>query len=114
MTTATIQPRPRTITLVAWRPVVKGALRGFATVFLPIGLKLVDCPVLASNGKVWVNLPSKPVVDRNGKHKTESNGKLAYAPVIEWRSRQLSDRFSEAVIEAIRCTYPGALDKTAP
>jgi len=43
--------RPRTISLVDWRPYVKGALRGFATVLLPIGLKLVDCPVLASNGK---------------------------------------------------------------
>ena len=77
---------------------------------MPIGLKLVDCPVLASNGKVWVNLPAKPVLDRDGKQKIDPDGKPAYAPVAEWRSRELRDRFSDVVIEAIRRLYRGALD----
>ena len=102
--------RPRTIALVDWGPYVKGALRGFAAVLLPIGLKPVDCPVLASDGKVWVNLPAKPVLDRDGKQKIDHDGKPAYAPVAEWRSRELRDRFSDVVIEAIRRLYPGALD----
>ena len=103
--------RPPTIALVAWRPLVKGALRGFATVELPIGLKLVDCPVLVSNGKAWVSLPSKPVLDRDGRQKIDANGKPAYVPVLEWRSRELGDRFSEIGIAAIRRIYPGALDE---
>jgi hypothetical protein len=55
--------RPRTIALVAWRPVVKDALRGFAKVLQPSGLKLIDCPILVSTGKTWASLPSKPVLD---------------------------------------------------
>jgi hypothetical protein len=101
------QPR---IALVAWRPLAKGALRGFATIQLPLGLRLIDCPVLVSNGKPWVSLPAKPVLDRDGQHKADPNGKPAYAPVAEWRSRELRDRFSEAVIAAIRRMYPEALD----
>jgi hypothetical protein len=85
-------------------------LRGFATVELPIGLKLVDCPVLVSNGKAWVNLPSKPVLDRDGLQKTDVRGKPAYAAILEWRSRDLSERFSEAVITAIRQRHPDAVD----
>ena len=33
--------RPR-MRLVSWKPLIKGALRGFATLELPIGLKLID------------------------------------------------------------------------
>ena len=97
-------------TATCWHPHVKGALRGFVTVTLPIGLKLIDCPVLASNGKAWVNLPAKPVLDRDGKQKIGADGKPAYAAILEWRSRELSDGFSEAVIAAIRQMHPGALD----
>jgi hypothetical protein len=32
--------------LVGWKPLVKGTLRGFTIVELPIGLEAVDCPVL--------------------------------------------------------------------
>ena len=103
--------RPRTIALIAWRPLVKGALRGFAAVELPIGLKLIDCPVLLSNGKAWANLPSKPVLDRDGRQKTDANGKQAFTAILEWRSRELRDRFSEVVIAALRQMYPSALDE---
>jgi hypothetical protein len=65
---------------------------------------------LVSNGKSWVNLPAKPVLDRDGHHKTGPDGKPAYTAIVQWRSRDLSDRFSEAVIKAIRRMHPGALD----
>jgi hypothetical protein len=103
--------RPRTIVLVAWRPLVKGALRGFATVEPPIGLRLIDCPVCVSIGKAWVSLPAKTVLDRGGKQKIGADGKPAYALVAEWRSRWLSDRFSEVVLDALRRQHPGALDE---
>jgi hypothetical protein len=104
------QQRPRTIALVARRPLIKGALRGFVTVRLSIGLEIVDCPVLASNGKTWANLPAKPVLDRDGRQKNDVNGKPAYTAILQWRERELSDRFSEVVIDAIRRMHPGALD----
>ena len=102
--------RPRAITLVAWHPLVKGGLRGFATVELPIGLKLIDCPVLVLNGKAWPCLPSKPVLDRDGKHRTDANSKPVHAAILEWRTRDLAERFSAAVVELVQCTHPGALD----
>jgi hypothetical protein len=91
--------RPRTIALIAWPPHVKGALRCFATVLLPVGLKLIDSPVLASNGRAWVNLPEGPVLDRDSCHKIGADGKRTSVAICEWRSRALSDRFSEAVNE---------------
>lgn len=96
--------------LVSWKAVVKGSLRGFATVELPIGLKILDCPVLVSSGKAWATLPSKPVLDAEGRH-AKPDGKAQYVPVLEWRSRELSDRFSAAVVGPIRAQHPEDLDR---
>jgi hypothetical protein len=100
--------RPR-MRLVAWKPMRKGDLIGFATVELPIGLKLIDCPVLIGPRGRWASLPSKPQIDRDGRQKTDTNGRAVYAPVLEWRDRGLADRFSAAVVELVLQAHPEAL-----
>jgi hypothetical protein len=40
---------------------------GFATVELPTGLELIDCPVLVGSNGPWARLPSKPVLGHEGK-----------------------------------------------
>jgi hypothetical protein len=59
-----------------------------------------DCPVHC-----------KPQVDKDGQHKRDVNGKPAYRPVLEWRDRDLSDRFSAAVVDLIRASHPDALQQ---
>jgi hypothetical protein len=101
--------RPK-MQLVSWKPVVRGSLRGFATVALPIGLKIHDVPVLVGKNGPWASLPCKPQIDRDGRQKTDANGKAAFATVLEWRTRQLSERFSEAVVALVRAAHSGDLD----
>jgi hypothetical protein len=96
--------------LVEFRPAIKGALRGFATVELPIGLRIRDMPVLVGRNGPWASMPAKPQIDKAGQHKRDANGKTAYAAILEWRDRELSDRFSAAVIALIRAAHPDALD----
>src|SRR5437764_12659502 len=88
--------RPR-MRLVSFKPLSKGSLRGFATVELPIGLKIADVPVLVSNGKIWAALPAKPQL-AEGRQKLDANGKPAYVPVLEWRTKELRDQFSDRVV----------------
>jgi hypothetical protein len=105
--------RPR-MRLISFKPLIKGALRGFANVELPSGLRITDCPVLTSNGKTWATLPSKPVLNHEGRH-VEVSGKKQYVPIIEWRDRDLSDRFSVAVVELVKAKHPDALvDEGSP
>jgi hypothetical protein len=54
-------------------------------------------------------LPSKPQIDRDGRQKTDTNGRAVYAPVLEWRDRGLADRFSAAVVELVLQAHPEAL-----
>jgi hypothetical protein len=98
--------------LISWKPLAKGSLRGFATVeLLPLGLRLVDCPVLATEGRrVWAALPSKPQLDKYGRQKTDINGYRIYIPTVEWKSRELADHWSAAVVALVRQAHPDDLD----
>jgi hypothetical protein len=105
--------RPR-MTLELFKPLTKGALIGFATVRLPNGLTITDCAVCASHGKTWASLPSKPLLDRDGRHTADESGKKRYAPILSWGDRATADRWSAAVIELVRAAHPDAFDGGAP
>ena len=99
---------PRRTMLRGFRPLVKGALRGFVTVELPCGLVLHDVAIFAGRNGPWASLPSKPVLDRDGCQRSDTNGKPQYAPIAEWRSRELADRFSAAIVKLVRTAHPDA------
>lgn len=96
------------VTVTAFKPVTSGALRGFCTVRLGIGLTIAEVGIFESHGKRWCALPSKPQVGRDGQVLTDANGKRLYTPLMNWSDRAQSDRFSEAVIDALLLAHPDA------
>jgi hypothetical protein len=94
--------------LISWRPQIKNNLRGFAAIELPIGLKISGVPVLVGKNGPFAMLPGAPQIDRDGRHKRDANGKPAYTAILEWRDRDLADRFSAAVVELVRHEHPDA------
>lgn len=93
------------VVLLEWKPLRRNSLMGFATVQYG-SLKISDVSVHCLSEKLWANLPSKPQV-KDGVVLTDAAGKAKYTPILEWRSREASDRFSEAVLEAIEAAHPG-------
>lgn len=100
-------PPPRRMQLKAWRPLVKNTLRGFAIVELPNGLTIKDVSVHQKDNKRWAGLPAKPVIGQDGTV-VQKDGKAQYASIMEWNSRDLSDRFSAAVVELVLASHPDA------
>jgi hypothetical protein len=96
--------------LVKWRKLQSGKLLGFATVQLPIGLEIRDCPVLNGNEGPWAALPGKPELDREGRCKTGAAGERIYAEILAWRSRKLREAFSVRVVELVRAAHPADLE----
>jgi hypothetical protein len=99
------------MSLDSFKRITKGSLRGFATVRLPVGaaeLIIADCPVNISHGKAWAALPSRPMLDRDGRH-VEVDGKKKYVPFMAWSSRDVADKFSDKVVELVRERHPEAL-----
>src|SRR5690349_16480409 len=93
----------------AWRPVRKGALLGFCQVAMPSGMILIDVTILTGERGPWASPPARPMTDRDGTPLRDERNKVRYAPVIEFSSRNIRDRWSKAVIEVMRVAHPEAL-----
>jgi DNA-binding cell septation regulator SpoVG len=100
--------RPR-LRLVEWKPLVKNTLRGFVSVELPNGLTIREMPVLVGKNGPWVSLPAKPQIDGGDQVRRDPNGKIAYVALLQWRSKELADRFSQAVIDLLLTHHSRAL-----
>jgi len=105
-------PATDKIQLLAFKPYRSGPMRGHADVKVPSWhLIFYGCTVHVDGAKGWVNLPSKPQIDSaTHRQRTTVGGKPEWTATARWDSRAVGDRFSQAVIQAIRARYPGALD----
>ncbi len=101
--------RPLPLTLLAWRPVRRNTLRGFAHVQLGRALAIKDVAVHWGCDRTWVSLPGRPVLDPAGYHMRGNNGRLVYLPILEWTDPVTAKRFAEGVIEMIDRDHPGQL-----
>lgn len=92
-----------------FKPLLRNTLRGFVRVQLASGMVLHDVAIHQSNGSAWASPASKPRIGRDGAVIRDSAGKTQYDAVVTFASRELRDRFSSAVIEALRSAHPEAL-----
>ena len=99
------------VSLLAWKPITKGALRGFAKIRLGQAMIIHDVALLTNNGRRWANPPSKPQMDKDGNALRDGAGKIKYVPIIEWTDKATADRFSEAVIAVVERENPGATNE---
>lgn len=100
---------PRLV-LREFRVVNKNTLRGFATFEFPNGMVIHEMPTHTKNGRSWVAFPAAPQIDNGSGTVRVVDGKTQYKRIIEWRDRDLSDRFSDAAVAVIQRDKPGALD----
>lgn len=98
---------PRRMRLVSFKEVRNNTLLGFATVELPNGLTVADCPVCTGYGKTWASLPSKSLLDREARH-IEEGAKKKYLLILQWPDRATNDRWSDAVVALVREAHPEA------
>jgi hypothetical protein len=88
-------------------------LRAWLTVMQPSGQRIHDCGLCCKDGQWWVSPPSKPRIGRDGQQMRDANGKLQWQPVVSFASRQLSNKWSENALAALRLSHPHALDAAA-
>jgi hypothetical protein len=103
---ADVVVEPMRVILLEWRPLLRNSLRGFATVQVG-GLKIHDVTLHEKNGSRWVGMPARPVVV-NGLAATDDRGKMRYATVLEWQTKEQFERFSAGVLLAVEAADPAA------
>jgi hypothetical protein len=64
-------------------------------------------------GRWWASLPSRPVLDAEGRQVSNHAGHKQYAALLGCRDRALADAFSQRLIDLLRARYPGAFERDA-
>jgi hypothetical protein len=77
-------------------------LRGFADLWLRTArLNIHGCAVHEKNDRRWVQLPARPQLDKDHNLVRGEDGRVQYAKVIDFDSREVADRFNAAALKAI-------------
>jgi hypothetical protein len=77
-------------TITNFRRLDKNSLRGVFDLELPSGLKINRCMLFEKNSKRWAGFPSEKF--------TKRDGTTNYSPILEFSSREVSDKFQAAVL----------------
>jgi gluconate kinase len=93
----------------------RNTLRGFCEVELAdIHLSIKDVAVHEKNSSRWAQLPSKPMLNKDGATVKDSNGKVQYAHIMDFATREQRDAFSAAVIRPVLAVDPDAFGPEPP
>jgi hypothetical protein len=99
-----------TVRCLAWRPLCRNTLRGFAVVeVVEMGMKIREVAAHESHGRAWAQPPSRPWV-KDGALVIGDDGKIKYQPLFGLGSHAVRAAFSDAVIRAVLEFDPHALE----
>jgi hypothetical protein len=101
-----------TIKIREWRPMQRNSLLGFVKIEMPSGMILAEVAIMTREHGAWAAPPSKPLILRDGTATRDTAGKVRYAPLISFATKELRDRFSSAVIGALRVAHPEAFSRS--
>lgn len=94
------------LTCLAFHSVHTGTLKGFAD-FHIIGwhLRIFGCTCHCLGDSRWVQLPSKPLIDKDGQAlRHVETGKIRYVPILAFDD---NDVLSDAACLALDASHPG-------
>ena len=86
---------------LAWKPLPRGSMLGFADLQLDSGLIIKGATLLESNGRRWCNPPGRPQLDADRKPMLDDAGKLIYSVVLDFATKALRTRWSDEAVKAI-------------
>ena len=99
----------RQMCCIAWKPLPRNTLCGFAAIQHVSGLILSDVTVHQKGERVWASPPGKPKLDPNGTAlRDRETGKVDYAQIIWFADDTLRRRWSDAVVDAVKRDFPEA------
>jgi hypothetical protein len=83
---------PSVARIFNWKPYQRNTLRGFFSVELPSGLVIHKCTLHVKANSRWIGFPAE-------RYK-KSDGEVGYAILLEFRSRDIADRFRDVILAA--------------
>lgn len=84
----------------------KNSLRGFCDVEMPSGMIIHGITIFEKDGTRWASPPSKAAIGKSGTQ-IHRDGKPLYNPIVSFTTKELRDKWSDAVIKALDHSQTG-------
>jgi hypothetical protein len=86
-----------------FRPVERNTLLGFAKIKVCAWHLIMDgVAIHERDGRSWAQLPARPQIDKDTGMVVRDGAKIQYAKVLEFDDRDVANRFSDAVVAAVK------------
>src|SRR5262245_12270625 len=91
-----------TLRCIAFKPVGRGSLRGFASVaFLDLKMTVHGIGIHVQNGASWASPPAQALI-RNGSAIKDERGKVVYSPpLLEFSGAAVRRAWSDRVVQEV-------------
>lgn len=99
--------------ILAFKELRRNSLLGFADVELSSGMIIRGVTAHETNGRRWAAPPGIPMLDENKEVIRNPDGRVSYAQVIAFVSREVGDAFSAQVLAALDA-YLGVSSQERP
>jgi hypothetical protein len=84
-----------------WRAREQNTLLGHFDLLEPSGQKLHDCALHQKGASRWISLPSRPVLESDGKVRMGADGKRVYVPSVSIPDAARREAFQAQALAAI-------------
>ena len=84
----------------------RSSLLGFARVRTPSGMVFHDTGIYKKDSAYWASPASKPRLGRDGLQMKDQAGKGMWQPIVTFCSKDVRNRWSDGVIDAMRMAHP--------
>lgn len=90
------------VRIIDFKPQANGSLVGFVDVEFASGLQLLGIVIMRGDDGLYALPPGRPKLDATGKPRRKPNGKVDYSTIIKFRSRDIANKWSKQIIEALQ------------
>ncbi len=101
-----------TLSCKSYTPIGKNSLVGKCDLHISeLRLTVRGVLILESHGQRWASLPSPAMLDKNGVALRGDDGRIKYANIFTFDTRDVRDAFSRAAIDAVLAFAPNAFER---
>lgn len=100
------------VVIEAWRPVIKGTLRGFLRCRFESGMILDEIAVHVGgdDGRAWCSPPARPMIGADGTAlRDPRTGKIKYCGLITFSTAHVRHSWQEQILRALELKHPEVL-----
>ena len=97
--------------IMNFKAINKSNLVGFAEILMSSGIGFVDVMIMRKERRFYAMPPAKPLLVNGAQKIDPYTNKPIYAHIVKFSTKELKQKWSDAVIAALKMSYPEVFEQ---